>query len=51
MGPRLFGSEAAVPPATLLLELRETQVPTQASNERTKEPKSVTKIDTALDEK
>jgi len=39
-GPRLFGSEAALQPQTLLLEIGETQVTVKASNERTKEPNS-----------
>jgi len=38
--PRLLGSEAALKPPTLSLEMRETQVTDKASNERTKEPKS-----------
>ena len=39
-GPRLFGSEAALPPPTFLLEIGETQVTEKASNVRTKEPNS-----------
>jgi hypothetical protein len=38
--PRLFGSEAALKPPTLLLEIGEIQVNEKASNEGTKEPKS-----------